>query len=108
VLLACGIKPDRPGAYNITFSVTSSSGLTATVSRGLIVRAACLEGEKLCPEMVSAGAAAYMSGHFIAWYLCYAWRANACTRAYYAIWWHHMDSAAAALQLVQQNLLQVK
>lgn len=53
MLLACGIRPDRPGAYNITFSVTSSSGLTATVSRGLTIRAACPEGEKLCADMVN-------------------------------------------------------
>lgn len=52
VLLACGIKPDKPGDYAIVFSVTSSSGLSANVSRSLVIKAACPEGEKLCPDKV--------------------------------------------------------
>lgn len=53
VLLACNIKADEPGEYNITFSVTSSSGLSASASRKLVIKAACPEGEKLCPDKVS-------------------------------------------------------
>lgn len=57
VLLACGIKPDEPGEYNITFSVTSSSGLSASVNRRLTIKAACPPGEKLCSDKASASSA---------------------------------------------------
>lgn len=52
VLLACGIDPQQPGEYNITFTATSSTGLSASVHRRLIIKAACPEGEKLCPDKV--------------------------------------------------------
>lgn len=52
ILLACGINPAQPGEYSITFSVTSSSGLSASASRKLVIKAACAEGEKLCSDQV--------------------------------------------------------
>lgn len=54
VLLACGINPQQPGEYNITFAVTSSTGLGASVRRRLVIKAACPKGEKLCPDKVRA------------------------------------------------------
>lgn len=52
VLLACAINPEQPGEHTITFSVTSSSGLSASVARRLTIKAACPEGEKLCADKV--------------------------------------------------------
>lgn len=63
VLLACGIQPGQPGDYNITFTVTSSSGLSASVSRRLTIKAACPEGEKLCADQARPA-------HPILWRAC--------------------------------------
>lgn len=53
VLLACGIDGDRPGTYSINFTATNSAGLSAAVSRRIVVRARCPEGEQLCPDRVT-------------------------------------------------------
>ena len=52
VLLACNISSSLPGDYSITFSVTNSAGLSASVVRRLTIKAACPEGEALCPDQV--------------------------------------------------------
>lgn len=52
VLLACNISSSLPGDYNITFSVTNSAGLSASVVRRVTIKAACPEGEALCPDQV--------------------------------------------------------
>jgi len=54
VLLACNIPSDQPGEYNISFSVSNSAGLSASVSRRLVIKAACPEGEKLCSDKVGS------------------------------------------------------
>jgi hypothetical protein len=50
--LACGISLATPGKYTIIFSVTNSAGLSANVSRRLVVKAVCPEGESLCDDKV--------------------------------------------------------
>lgn len=52
LLLACGVPAGQPGEYNITFSITNSAGLTASVVRKLVVKAACPQSEFLCPDKV--------------------------------------------------------
>lgn len=52
ILLACGIPGDKPGTYSITFSVSNSAGVTATVIRQVVIRAVCPVGEQLCPDKV--------------------------------------------------------
>jgi len=52
VLLACNVSADTPGDYNLTFSVTNSAGLTASIVRKLTIKAVCPEGESLCPDQV--------------------------------------------------------
>lgn len=53
IMLACGIHNDDPGDYNITYSVTNSAGLTASVKRHLTIKAVCPNGETLCSDQVS-------------------------------------------------------
>ncbi|EFJ42395.1 hypothetical protein VOLCADRAFT_97453 [Volvox carteri f. nagariensis] len=53
VLLACNISSSIPGVYTITYDVSNSGGRTAATMRTLVVRAACLPGERLCGDNVT-------------------------------------------------------
>jgi hypothetical protein len=39
---ACHLPPGTPGIYNVTFSVTNSRGLTASVIRTVVIQGACI------------------------------------------------------------------
>jgi hypothetical protein len=53
----CGVDTMVPGQYNVTFSVTSSSGATAYAVRTLVVAAKCAPSEVLCADRVSCSQA---------------------------------------------------
>eukprot|EP00879_Flechtneria_rotunda_P033240 GHRR01036794.1.p1 GENE.GHRR01036794.1~~GHRR01036794.1.p1 ORF type:complete len:1082 (+),score=385.26 GHRR01036794.1:389-3247(+) len=53
ITLACNVTDKYPGEYNLTFTVANSAGMTANVSRLLIVKAVCSSGERLCPDKVT-------------------------------------------------------
>ncbi len=53
VAVACKINTFVPGYYNITYSVTNSAGLTASVNRTLFVQSVCPSGQTLCSDQVS-------------------------------------------------------
>ncbi|KAK3275937.1 hypothetical protein CYMTET_15963 [Cymbomonas tetramitiformis] len=47
-LAGCEVDTGVPGVYNLTFAVVNSAGLSASVTRRLIVQALCAVGERLC------------------------------------------------------------
>eukprot|EP00798_Chlamydomonas_sp_ICE-L_P003741 gene3741-13800_t len=54
-LAACALNKDNWGTFSITFSVTNSAGLSASVTRSLQVQKACLPGSDPCPDGSCAG-----------------------------------------------------
>lgn len=51
--LACNFSTATPGTYPITYSVQNSLGYLASVTRTLLVRAVCPDGERLCADSTS-------------------------------------------------------
>ena len=51
---ACKVNTTQPGEYLVTLSVTNSAGLTAYVTRTLVVLPACSLDEHLCEDKVSS------------------------------------------------------
>ena len=49
---ACNYDMDEAGVYIITFTVTNSQGLSASVNRTLVVEPVCPAGETLCSNKV--------------------------------------------------------
>ena len=52
ISVACNINTKVPGKYEVAFSVTNSARMTASVTRTLVVTAACSVGEYLCADKV--------------------------------------------------------
>jgi hypothetical protein len=50
--LACRINTEVPGTYRLRYTVTNSAGLTAMVSRRVIVVVDCQAGERRCDNEV--------------------------------------------------------
>ena len=48
----CNYNMNKAGVYTITFSVTNSQGLSASVNRTLAVQPVCPSGETLCSNQV--------------------------------------------------------
>jgi len=51
-IAACNYDMDEAGVYTITFTVTNSQGLSASVNRTLVVEPVCPAGETLCSNKV--------------------------------------------------------
>lgn len=51
-IAACNYDMDEAGVYIITFTVTNSQGLSASVNRTLVVEPVCAAGETLCSNKV--------------------------------------------------------
>ena len=49
---ACSYNMTVAGVYSIVFTVTNSKGMSASVSRTLVVQPVCASGEVLCPNKV--------------------------------------------------------
>ena len=49
---ACSYNMTVAGVYSIVFTVTNSKGVSASVSRTLVVQPVCASGEVLCPNKV--------------------------------------------------------
>ena len=50
---ACNYNMKVVGVYSIVFSVTNSQGLSANVTRTLVVQPTCFAGQFLCPDKAS-------------------------------------------------------
>ncbi len=51
IFLACNIS-SVAGSYSIVFAVTNSAGMSSNVTRQLIIKPNCPDGESLCPHKV--------------------------------------------------------
>ena len=47
---ACSYSTRIAGVYSLVFTVTNSQGLSASVTRTLVVQPTCYAGEILCPD----------------------------------------------------------
>lgn len=58
--LACSINTDVPGSYRLRYRVTNSAGLTAVVTRQLVVIVECQPGERRCDDEVRQDAGGFV------------------------------------------------